>query len=311
MTASIRFAALLVVLWLTGCGGGGTPPAPVPTPAPVAAPMIPDISSYLAQTRCPDGAAPLGCVGAIAQRAADPMLYRRADWSGHTDGQIEDAFVSDDGSFYVNTFSYPPHAPFVAANGDGGDVIVTDGHTARISFTQNGDGHGGTLAGYWIGAACGGTGWLLFDDQAPTGGWASRLALLAGAADPGACPPLNPAYTQWRAETADVPFIVDGSPQTVMLPIVVSEHYAGLTADKASSMERFVMAKGWGRVLWEAWGKTPAGNVWACPGLATWSDPPGPGWYLQDRRCLTKLVATDGALTGDMFGWPPPGFVPR
>jgi len=301
---AISFVALLLMLAACGGGGGGGgPPPPPPTPT------IADVTSFLATSRCPDGvpaAFEPGCAAA-PQKASDVMTWRRHDWSGHIDGQVEDAFVSDGGSYYVNTFSYPPNGPFVPSNGDGGDVLVTDGTTVRIDFTQNGDGNGGTRFNYW----CGGTGWVSFDDAAPTGSWRGEVASLNSSPSPGGCPSgLNSAYTQWRLETVDVPYVIQNNSQKVAsLPAVISEHYGAASASAARSMERVVMAQGIGRVLWEAWTTTGPGASFTCPGIAGWSDPPAPGWYLQDRRCLTQFEP-DGVLTGDAFAWPGAGFAP-
>lgn len=290
------------VCWfLVACGGGGTVKPSVVT--------IPDITAYLAVSRCPDGqpAVLSNCANSMPQKASDPMLVRKLDWSGHTGNQIEDTYLSNNGQYYVNTFSYAPNRQFVPGNGDGGDVLVTDGTTVRITFTQNGTSGGGTIAGYWVGANCGGTGWLLFDNTAPTGRWADKVALLKGSVDPNACPNLSSAYTRWRLENANVPFVVNGQVQQINLPVVISEHFGGASIGNAHSMERVVMAKGFARVLWEAWATTPPLGIqnWSCPGIAPWSDPPAPGWYLQDRRCPTQISVGDGSMTGDIYGWPP------
>jgi hypothetical protein len=100
--------------------------------------------------------------------------------------------------------------------------------------------------------------------------------------------------------------MVNGSVQQINLPIVISEHYDNLSITTSHSMERVVMAKDFARVLWEAWTTTPPGNMnWSCPGIATWSNPPAAGWYLQDRRCPTSISVGNGSMTGDLYGWPP------
>ena len=296
-----RLVVLLACL-LAGCGGGSSP-SPPPTPVVT----IPDVGAFLVTSRCPDGMLAVlePCAG-VPQTASDPMLYRRHDASGHTDGQIEDAFVEN--SYFVNTFSFMPGAPFDPVRGDGGDVIVSDGHIVSIAYTQNGLLGGGTIAGYWAGLGCLlGTGWVLFDDQAPTGSWKSEVAMLAPSLTPGACPRLNPAFTQWRLETLPITFTVGGQTHTVSLPSIISEHYAGLSIASASSMERFVMAQGVGRVLWQAWATTGPSEPFLPSGI--WDAAPGPGWYLKDERLLTD-VEPGGSMTGSQFGWPPAGFVP-
>ncbi len=304
----MRYTSLAFFLTLAACGGGGGS-SPPPSPPTHLTPTIADVTAFLVTSRCPDGMPAVvepGCTAA-RQRASDVMLFRRHDWS-HSDGQIEDAYANDDGSAYINTFSYPPNGgPFAPNNGDGGDVLVAsaDGRV-RIDFTQNGDGAGGTRSNYWAGANCGGTGWLSFTNLAPTGSWNFEIAHLNGAATSTSCPgSLNPAFTQWRLETASVPFVMpDGSRLAVSLPVVISEHYAGTSIAGARSMERVIMAQGVGRVLWEAWTTQGPGATFPCPGIAGWSDPPAPGWFLGDRRCVTQIAADTGALTGDRFAWP-------
>lgn len=300
-----RLVVLLACL-LAGCGGGSSPP-PSPPPPVV---TIPDVGAFLAASRCPDGMLAVlePCAGA-PQTANDPMLYRREDVSGHTDGQIEDAFASN--GYWVNTFAYPPHGPFVASHGDGGDAMVSDGHTVRIDATQNGLPGGGTIFGYWVGAGCPplGAGWLLFDDQAPTGSWKESLAWLAGSATKGACPNLNPAFTRWRLETIPITFSLGTVDHVVALPSIISEHYAGLSIASATSMERFVMAQGVGRVLWQAWTTTGPSAPFLSTGMSPWDGAPAPGWYLKDERLLTDVRPASG-MTGTQFGWPGAGWVP-
>lgn len=304
------YALAALGLVLNGCsgGGGGSPPPPS---APVV--TIPDMGAYLATARCADGrlAVLAGCPGA-PQRASDPMLWRRADASGHTDGQLSDSFVSDAGDYYVQTYSYPPNGPFVAAHGDGGDVAVVESDHVRFAYTQNGAPGGGTIAGYWVGSGCLlGTGWLVFDRYAPTGAWRSQIARLAGSVTRNACPPLNPAFTRWRAETAIVPFTVLGASRPVSLPVIVSEHYAGVSIAGSASMERYVLGRSVGRIAWEAWATQPppVPVTWACGGIAPWNGPPTSGWYLRDRRCLTAIVPGNG-MAGAQFNWPAQPFVP-
>src|SRR5712691_9015724 len=125
--ARMRIAALLVGAFLVSCGGsdGNQSPAIV---------TIPDMGIYLAQRRCPNGDVPTNCADPALQRASDKMAWRRFDGLD----QYEDSVVSDDGSYWVTTWSYWPHGPFLAANGDGGEVYVSDGTTVSICCTQDG-----------------------------------------------------------------------------------------------------------------------------------------------------------------------------
>lgn len=304
---------LAVLLALTGCGGSSSAPVPPPSPSPAV--TIPDVTAYLAMSRCTADGTPAvlesGCAAA-PQRASDPMLFRPHDWSGHTDGQVSDAFVSDDGRYYVQSFSYPPHGPFVAAHGDGGDVLVSDGTTVRIDYTQNGTG-GGTGAGYWGGAGCFlGAGWVEFDNEAPTGSWKSEVAYLNSTSTPNTCPSnLNAAYTRWRQETIGVPFYFQGNRSVVSLPSIITEHYNASSIGSATAMERVIMARGFGRVLWQAWSTTGPNVSLADPvELHPWSQAPAAGWYLQDERILTAIEPGGSDMTGNAYGWPGAGFVP-
>lgn len=284
-------------------GGACAQPAPAPSAA-----TIPDMSVFLAQTRCADGALEItkpNCAGAAPQRAKDPMRTRRHDWPAPDGYQVTDSFESDDGSYFETTFGFAPFDRFNAQNGDGGEIYVIDGPTVRISATADG-GQVGVNQGFY-GAACGGTGWILFRNDAPTGHWAEVVAHLKGRPIPSPCVAKSNAYTRYRLEQVAIPFIIDGAPTSLTLPTVISEHFNAATLGRASALERTFMAKGVGRVIWEAWTKKPptVGDLaQRCPGTE-WSTPPADGWYLDDCRYATNLVSADGSLTGDLYGWPP------
>ena len=297
------FAAIPGVLFalvlLAACGGGGggsggtTPPVTVAPPAVILPTTIPSVAAYLAPLVCPDGGLAVieGCANPTPLLGSAALQFRRYDQS-RSPTQIEDAWQLDDGSGYSNDFSYPPNGPFVPANGDGGDVLVTDGHTVRISYTQNGCAVGpgcptGTIAGWWVGPLCGGTGWLEFDDQAPIdGSWKSRVATLAGSVVSASdcSQPLNSAYTQWRGDTLPIVLTVNGTPRSITGQVVVSEHYGGATAQTATSMERVIMFAEFGRLSWQSWTTTPATPPQGCQSFGAWSQPPGPG--VHERSAL-------------------------
>lgn len=293
---------LLLALGVTACSAS-SPPAPTP----VAAATIPDVTVYLAQARCPDGVlavAEAGC-SATPQTAANTMLMRRFDWPATSPGpyQAEDSLVADTGAYDETLWDFAPYGPFVASAGDGGEVYVTDGVTVRISITEDGGTPG--VQGFY-GAGCGGTGWVAFRDDAPTGSWASLVASLSDLPVPSTCAASSAAYTQYRLEQVALPFIISGVPQSITLPTVITEHYAGSSIAAATSMERTFFAQGIGRAIWESWviGTPATDTTGRCPGTA-WSTAPGPGWVLSDCRTSTNLVAQSGTLTGDNFGWPP------
>jgi hypothetical protein len=270
-----------------------------------AAPTV-DPAQYLAQLRCPDGSLPLqtACTDAAPQTATDPMFWRRHDWPAPAGHQISDSVVSADGSYYETTWSYPPFGVFAPANGDGGEVYKITAGTVTIVETQDGGKPG---MQYFVGAACWGTGWIAFRSDAPTGHWSPGIvARLLGTSSPLLCFPVASAYTQYRLEAVAIPFIVFGVPETVTVQTVIAEHYNAASVAGATALERSFFGLGWGRLIWEAWRTTPptSGDLPVrCPGTA-YSTAPAPGWYLNDCRYSTNIVAADGALSVAGFGWP-------
>lgn len=269
--------AIILSLFLVGCSTGGG--SPVPIPPPVNATTIPDVSIYLYQS--------------------SSTTTRRHDWPDGQAYQVTNAVALSGGDF-ATLWSYPPFGPFVQANGDGGEVYVTDGTTVRIAATQ--DGSLPYIQGFY-GASCGGTGWILFKNDAPTGSWASLVAKLDDKPIPSSCSATNPAFTRYRLETVDLPFIVNDQPQTVTLPTIISEHYDDSTIQDSTDMERSFFAQGLGRVIWEAWSVNPPGGqdlATRCP-PTVYSVAPAPGWQLSDCRVATNLQPG----VSPNFGWPP------
>ena len=295
------FPLTLAGLTLVGAGCAAAHGAPA---------TLPDVRVFLAQNRCADGALAVAeprCVGAAPQRARDAMRMRRRDWPAPDGYQIGDSYESDDGAYFVTVFSYAPFEAFIPEHGDGGELYVTDGTTVRIAATEDG-GQMGVVQGFY-GQGCGGTGWVLFRNDAPTGRWAELVAHLKGEPLGSACSARSSAYTRYRLETVALPFIIQGAPRTLTLPTVISEHFNAASLQRSSAMERSFMVQGVGRAIWEAWTKgPPAGRNLAdrCPATA-WSVAPAPGWTLSDCRVSTNLVAADGAMSGDGYGWPRPG----
>jgi len=271
-----------------------------------------EMAAFLAQTRCADGAleaAEPGCAGARPQRASEPMLMRRHDWPAPDGYQIVDSYVADDGAAFISSFSFAPYGAFTARNGDGGEVYVIDGDTVRIAATEDG-GQMGVMQGFF-GAGCGGTGWVLFRADAPTGRWSEGVAHLKGRPVGSACAASGSAFTRYRLEQVAMPFIVGGRRADLTFPTIISEHFNAATLERSSALERTFMVRGVGRAIWEAWSKHPATVAdlpQRCPGTA-WSTPPAPGWFLVDCRYATNLVRADAAMSGDSYGWPPKGLV--
>jgi len=272
---------------------------------PGAAAAIFEPGAYLVQSVCPDGtfAGLNHCHGAVPQSARMPMLWRRRDWPAPEGYQIEDSFAGAAGA-PETIWSYPPFGPFNVRNGDGGEVYAAS-RNGTIIITETQDGGRPGMLQHFVGPRCGGTGWLVAKGAPPTGRWASAVATLSVSGDPNTCPPLDKAFTRWRLETVSIPFIVSGAARTIAVSTLISEHYDGASLATAQHLERAFYGKGWGRLIWEAWGLTPAtvDLKERCPGTI-WSRPPLPGWQLEDCRFSTNIVAAKPVLTGAAFGWP-------
>jgi hypothetical protein len=267
---------------------------------------MPDPMSFLVQTRCEHGGAPWNCDDPVMQKASDVVRYRRHDWPPPTGYQISDSVLSNDGSQVISTFSFPPFGPFNAAHGDGGEIYVFDGTTVRITATQDGGTPG---MQYFVGPRCGGDGWVVFRTDAPTGSWRSLVARLRDVSDPNSCPKLVEAFTQYRLEQITFPFIRVNESRSVTAPTIISEHYGGRSIARASSMERFFLLQGWGKVRWEAWTtnhsiRPPPDLPQRCPSLQ-FSTPPTASWQMVDCRMWTNVQPVKGGWSVDQFGWPP------
>jgi len=259
----IRALHLMGALALAGCGGGGSSTS---TPPPV---TIPDLSAYLAQARCPDGGRPTTCANPAPQKASDLMSWRRFDGQD----QYSDGVVSDDGTFWVTTWSYPPHGVFVAANGDGGEVYKSDGTTVSIVATQDGGKPGVQRFPEWG----------LFSKTTPD------CSVKWGAVD-----------TLGRACKATVTY-----PGGIVADTIISEHYVG--ANQQGAMERFYMGYRWSRLAWESY--RPSGQMRiGAPAVGPSGVPAAPSnLVLIDRRLTTNLTEVAPLLSVDGYGWPPPG----
>lgn len=241
------------------------------------------------------------------------MITRRHDFDGPTVSNylIGDSFLSDDGTYYVTTWSFKPYGPFVALNGDGGEIYLTDGDTVRITATQ--DGGNPYLQGFY-GAKCGGQGWIVFKNNAPTGSWASVTANLNDSEIPSPCTDQNQSLTQYRLEQIPIPFNINGLSTPIVLPTIISEHYGGKSMEYASALERSFFAQGVGRVGWEAWTTTPTTPlektdvqtrcVHTTYSITPPAGPPGTSWYQHGCSWPINIFTTDGKMTGDSYAWP-------
>lgn len=275
----------LMVIGLAACSGGA-PPLPPPSYQTI----IP--AEYLVQSRACDGDIenPL--------HASDPITCRRFDFGRH---QASDNFLLTDGSV-ITTWSYPPFGPFTPP-ADGGEHYVTEGPMTRIDSTED----GGTpfVVQYFVGAQCGGTGWLSFrHDVAPQPTQAvARLAISKG--NPHQCSTGSSALTVWW--TADLDY-----PHLGVIPSVISEHFDRGDINSATALEKFYFGKGWGRLVWQAFvkGSLPPGIPvpdlpQRCPDFGPgMNTPPGPGWTLVDCRESVNIEKADGSLRG-AYLWHP------
>jgi hypothetical protein len=194
-------------------------------------------------------------------RDTDALTYRRADWAGN---QLEDSFLTADGA--ITTWSYSPYGPFVAANGDGGEHEVVTNGIAAIVATQDGGTPGVQVFPIpWVVAA---------NAADCAQGWTTWDSFNRGCVTTITYPATGFGLTSITAQT------------------IVSEH-----GDPGVAVERIFQARGWGRLLWQAW--RPTGTPvdparW--PGV-TGTVPPPPG-VLLDVRLNTNLVLAPGTLTG-------------
>lgn len=287
--------AVLAGLGLLGPAlvGGGAAPVTITDPL-----------AFLVQGRCPDGLLQVAepACPARAQLATDPMRMRRHDWPPPKGYMAQDAVVGPDGP--ETLWDFIPLGVFQPAAGDGGEVYAVEGDLVRIALTQ--DGGKPYLQGFY-GKGCGGSGWIAFRTDAPTGRWAGVVARLGDAPVPGACKASSRAFTRYRLEAVAAPWIIHGRRVELTLPTVISEHYNSGSIARASRMERSFFARGAGRIIWEAWttGAVTSPDLQVrCPG-SNWSAPPGPGWRLSDCRYATNLVIEDPVMTATTFGWPP------
>jgi hypothetical protein len=318
MKATCCLIQLFSMLLLLSGSADGESSAPTPrSPSGVNQITISDVNDFLAQRVCVRNgiAVSLSPLDPMCesrpQRASDPLYFRRGDLGNPNPPgyfQLSDSFVTDDGSAWGATWSYAPWGPRVIQNGDGGEIYVFDGTTVRIEMTMDG-GVPGAMH-YFVGPKCGGTGWVAFKNDAPTGSWAESLGGIAiSDNDPNACPTLGSNYTRYRLETLSWTIETDDGPQMITAPTIISEVYAAGPPGLSQEMERTFWVKRWGRIAWEPWAinREPVIDIATrCPD-SPWPTP-GPRWVRYNCRFNTRLIQTDGSLSATSYGWPPPGF---
>jgi hypothetical protein len=203
------------------------------------------------------------------------------------------------GMFAIQYESFPPWGAYVAANGDGGNLVGITGDGFIKAFATSDGGMPGELY-YFIGPDGGNGGWVMGGTDAIIGDdWIERVCMLQQSY-PGPDNPegggLSPAYTRYLRAYISVPVTFDSAqPEHDTYECMVSEHYGAEDPATASEFERFVLAKGWGLIRWEYWAKsgTPTANLtdrapamdWCWPGYGG----AAPGYQLMDARHYMNL----------------------
>lgn len=261
------FGGMSVVL--AGCADPNAVRPPPPRPVPVQNATISDPMSFLVSGDARhDWPLPVGYVELTSERVSATLARQHWDFA--------------------------PFGTYEPERGDGFQIAEI-GADGWVRFTSTLDG-GTPWVQYFVGQRCGGTGWLVFGIDAPTGSWREVVARLNIAQDPASCPSsLNEALTRYRLETVTYPFAVAGVRSTRTIPTVISEHYDQRTIGKAGALERSYLGQGYGLLRWEAWGRAQP-NITDLPercSPVSYSEPPAQGWVLRDCRTYTNEVSHD------------------
>jgi hypothetical protein len=279
---------------------------------------ISDMNGYLVQATCPGELTPNNC--AYAKQTKDlittPLTFRRLDWPGAYSGVISDNVLDPSIGAVISTFKTTPFDGRFNPPNDGGDVYMNITNINRIGDaavavkTQTGS----LTPIYFVGYTCGYTSWLLFPQSLPTygQGWGSAVAELGQSSTPGTncnLQNMSPAFTRYRLENVNIPFLINNVRSTLVIPTVISEHYNGSSIAVSTQLERFYFAQGWGKLRWEFWTtSTPSRNLAGeCPTVPTWEVAPSfSGAQLTDCRTWTNIIPnTRGWSVSDYrWGWP-------
>lgn len=220
----------------------------------------------------------------LAYLVEDAANVGRHDWPLPR-GYVALANGAEGNTTARQTWDFAPFGSYEPERGDGFQVAEV-GSDRYIRFTSTRDG-GTPWEQHFVGQRCGGSGWIVFGQDAPTGTWREVVATLNIARDPATCPAsLNPAYTRYRLEQVEYPFAVAGARSTRIISTVISEHYDHKTIAEAGALERSYLGKGYGLLRWEAWGRSPP-SITDLPercGPVAYSEPPQAGWHLRDCR---------------------------
>lgn len=194
--------------------------------------------------------------------AGDPMTYRRYDFGRE---QITDSFLTGPASA-ITAWSYDPWSAFsldargYGAHGDGGEKYIIQGDRALITDTQDGGKPG--VQHFLIP-------WTVATRQTIdcSKGWTTYSGLSRGCRTTVDYPGIGPVDT------------------------IVSEH-----GDK-TAVERIFLARGWGRLAWQAFSRlSPREVERRCPDFG-WSAPVG-GLPLSDCRIAVNVEPASEPLRG-------------
>jgi len=229
---------------------------------------------------------------------ANPMAFLdedaanagRHDWPLPV-GYVALSNVAEGNSTARQSWDFAPFGSYEPERGDGFQVAEI-GADRYVRFTSTRDG-GTPWEQHFVGQHCGGSGWIVFGQDAPTGTWREVVATLNIAKDPATCPPsLNYALTRYRMEQVDYPFAVAGAPSTRTIATVISEHFDHKTVGEAGALERSYLGQGYGLLRWEAWARRPP-SIPDLPercGPVAYSVAPEQGWWMVDCRQYSNVV---------------------
>ena len=276
---------------------------------------ISDMNAYLVQATCPGGGTPNNCASGDQTKdlTTTPLTFRRLDWPGAYSGIIADNALDPSSGAVISTFKTAPFDGHFNPPNDGGDVYMNDTNVHRIGDaaiavkTQTGS----LTPTYFVGYTCGYTSWLLFPQNLPSygQGWGSFVAELGQSNKPGTncnLQNMSPAYTRYRLENVTMPFLINNSQTSLVIPTVISEHYNASSVGKATELERFYFAQGWGKLRWEFWTTSPPSRdlTGECPTVPTWMVAPSfAGAQLTDCRTWTNIIPDTSGWSVSDYGW--------
>ena len=178
--------------------------------------------------------------------------------------QASDSFLTGPNAA-ITTWSYSPFGPYVEANGDGGERMELRGDKVFITHTKH------------LGIPTTAISWVVLTTSTIdcAQGWTAYNPIEHGCRTTVNYPAIGPVDT------------------------VISEHRHPLEP----TMERIFLARGWGRLAWQAFRTSGTlDNPARCPEFG-WNAYE-PGWILVDCRVAVNIEPWDGKLTGAML-WHP------